>query len=325
MADDQLIGARCCVECGTAFEVPVRCGRPRQRCEECSPHRPGQRHRQKTGRGNKDKGCVCQVCGSAFLSRKSSTAVCGEACRWRLKNANGRTRAEILADKRAASPMYRDHICEGCGSTFRPKGADRTRYCSRDCFFASAALRKEERARQQIAAVPQLECIECSAPIVGRVRKVCGNECRKAIARRKGRERHARERAARVLEPRECEGCGQSFAPDHAARIYCTDLCGRRVTRRVRRGIERARLRSARVEPVKARRVFIRDGWRCQDCGCKTPERLRGTISPKAPELDHIVPLSKGGEHSYLNTQCLCRACNGMKSNTARGQLRLFG
>jgi len=60
-------------------------------------------------------------------------------------------------------------------------------------------------------------------------------------------------------------------------------------------------------------------------CGTKTPQRLRGTLNKKAPELDHIVPMSKGGAHSYMNTQCLCRACNGAKSNEVIGQLRLVG
>jgi 5-methylcytosine-specific restriction endonuclease McrA len=74
-----------------------------------------------------------------------------------------------------------------------------------------------------------------------------------------------------------------------------------------------------RIDPIK---VFERDRWRCQLCGCSTPERLRGQMVDHAPELDHIVPLARGGAHTWSNVQCACRRCNGEKADTPRGQLR---
>ena len=72
--------------------------------------------------------------------------------------------------------------------------------------------------------------------------------------------------------------------------------------------------------------VFERDGWRCRLCDCSSPKILRGTYHPSAPELDHIKPLSKGGEHTMENTQLLCRTCNAMKRDKsmtwAKRQLR---
>lgn len=50
-----------------------------------------------------------------------------------------------------------------------------------------------------------------------------------------------------------------------------------------------------------------------------------GVGKDNAPELDHIVSLAEGGEHSMRNTQCLCRKCNQEKGVTTKGQLRLFG
>jgi 5-methylcytosine-specific restriction endonuclease McrA len=78
-------------------------------------------------------------------------------------------------------------------------------------------------------------------------------------------------------------------------------------------------------EKFKAITVLLRDGWRCQLCGKKLNPKHRGTYRDDAPELDHVTPLSKGGEHSKRNTQCACRKCNLSKSNKALGQLRLFG
>jgi 5-methylcytosine-specific restriction endonuclease McrA len=44
-----------------------------------------------------------------------------------------------------------------------------------------------------------------------------------------------------------------------------------------------------------------------------------------APTLDHIVPLSKGGSHTYDNLQCACFRCNCAvkRDGCANDQLRL--
>ncbi len=52
------------------------------------------------------------------------------------------------------------------------------------------------------------------------------------------------------------------------------------------------------------RRVFLRDGGLCQHCG-----------SYKEPQVDHIVPYSRGGSHEASNLQILCGPCNRRKGN----------
>ena len=116
-----------------------------------------------------------------------------------------------------------------------------------------------------------------------------------------------------------CQECDCAFCPlygsSHAALCAPCKDARARAQKATHRALRKAKERAARVESVDPFKVFARDGWRCKICGVATPRERRGTYEPDAPELDHVVPLAKGGEHSYANTQCACRQCNGMKSD----------
>lgn len=61
--------------------------------------------------------------------------------------------------------------------------------------------------------------------------------------------------------------------------------------------------------PKKTRfEVLKRDKFTCQYCGRQAPDVIL--------EIDHIVPVSKGGDNSILNLVTSCRDCNRGKTNT---------
>lgn len=68
------------------------------------------------------------------------------------------------------------------------------------------------------------------------------------------------------------------------------------------RHARRARLAGARVERVDVAVVFERDEGVCGICG--------DPVDPASWHLDHIVPLARGGEHSYANVQVAHPVCN---------------
>ncbi|KKL96855.1 hypothetical protein LCGC14_1840280 [marine sediment metagenome] len=169
------------------------------------------------------------------------------------------------------------------------------------------------------------KCIECGGPIPQSAQKFCSEACSNSYYSAKARRQYQTATAVN-RKPTECRECGVIFTPDHAKRtVFCSAECYRKHWHRIKKSRERARLRGAMMEPVDPIKVFERDSWRCQLCLCKTMKAKRGTRHPWAPEMDHIIPLSNGGEHSYRNTQCACHACNHKKSNGPGGQLRLFG
>lgn len=59
----------------------------------------------------------------------------------------------------------------------------------------------------------------------------------------------------------------------------------------------------ARRIPLSRRAVFVRDRHRCQYCG------------RAAENLDHVLPRSRGGTHTWENVVACCRRCNHRKGN----------
>lgn len=69
----------------------------------------------------------------------------------------------------------------------------------------------------------------------------------------------------------------------------------------------RARLRGVEVEAVERELVWERDGGLCRICG-------DGVVDPSGWHLDHIVPICKGGGHTFDNLAVTHPACNLRKS-----------
>lgn len=80
---------------------------------------------------------------------------------------------------------------------------------------------------------------------------------------------------------------------------------GRRFySREVWKSIER--VERAKVSKELRQEIFERDGYTCVICGSTEKESL---------EIDHIMPISKGGKTEPSNLQTLCRNCNIRKGN----------
>lgn len=218
-------------------------------------------------------------------------------------------RCKVCYEKRRKRP---ERSCKGCGKTFTPKRLKHATYCSRECAF-------DAMKRAPFSVVRFCVCIGCGNRFTSkRPKKYCSSDCSpqsqwKSIA----------------PDTRVCRGCGAQFSARPAKTkplMYCGAACESRAVserKRIEKAKRKAALRGVTVERVDPFKVFERDGWRCQLCRCHTPASKRGTYADNAPELDHIIPVSCGGEHSYRNTQCACRKCNQIKSDRPLGQMLL--
>jgi hypothetical protein len=207
--------------------------------------------------------------------------------------------------------------CAHCGGPFQRA---RQVYCSKKCAGAAERARTAERIKAERAAREARPCAYCKDPM-GEAKGTRHQKCRQAhdlVIKREYHRLHAERYRIKhgYGAPRQCRVCGATFTPPvrQGQHALCSAACVATSASRIRRANQAMRRKAARYgERFDPFDVFERDGWRCAICGIDTPRALRGSIAPAAPELDHIVPLACGGEHTRANTQCACRACNGAK------------
>ena len=120
---------------------------------------------------------------------------------------------------------------------------------------------------------------------------------------------------------RQCDLCLRLFMADGRRNRYCED-CSDQADRLWREqnpdklwqigARRRARERAAFVEDVDRTVVFERDDWTCRICD-EPLARDAVHPDPLSPTVDHVVPLSRGGKHSYANVQSAHFLCNVLK------------
>lgn len=278
----------------------------------------------------------CPACRGIFVSETPWQVWCTRTCSARVRKGH-KPREEV-----------RSFTCAHCGLAFESSNAPAPMYCRKACKKAACMARDPERktayanrAKANMAA-KQLEmsalcayfaksCVRCGNADGQRQDWTLCRGCKRDDALRVARDAakawgEAKHKAA--AREAACDECGAVFCPLYGVKPgvkrLCSDDCSRsrrrqqvRAAKLKRRAVERG----ADAEHVNPWRVFARDGWKCKMCGIDTPKRLRGTIEHNAPELDHVHPVSKGGAHTYANTQCLCRSCNQFKLDRTMEQM----
>ena len=130
-------------------------------------------------------------------------------------------------------------------------------------------------------------------------------------------------------EPHICPICNKTFTiREYAESLdldpicisnveYCSDKC-RRKGHGANRHIKRAKLHGCEWETgVTLKQLIKRDGLRCAICGemCDINDRSWGNgTGPRYPSMDHIIPIAKGGNHTWDNVQVAHLICNSDKS-----------
>ena len=129
--------------------------------------------------------------------------------------------------------------------------------------------------------------------------------------------------AARYVEQVPTAGrCSQCGEPKWSKRARLCANCRDERKRAKRHRISHER-RAAKygvdAERFSPLEVFQRDKWRCHLCGKKVP-RTATAPDPRAPSLDHVVPLALGGTHTRANVALAHLGCNIAKGTRPAGE-----
>ena len=142
----------------------------------------------------------------------------------------------------------------------------------------------------------------------------------------KAEERREKERKARRKREAKqsqvvmniCPVCGTLTM----RRKFCSDECARKAHDKAKEIRRRQRVKAGLVDKdITVQGLFKRDGGICQICGkpCRLDDYVIANGQRQCgdwyPSIDHIVPLAKGGLHSWDNVQLAHRLCNSIKSD----------
>ena len=182
-----------------------------------------------------------------------------------------------------------------------------------------------------------LKCRVCGEQITRSMitirRGKCTKTCPACIARERAEkkrkeqevkeaERLARKKVntAKPKDPQPCKCCGSLFIPGKR-RSYCSDECARRVANNHKDRLLRGQKEKDWDITVPA--LVHRDHNVCYLCGgyCDSEDyRITDNgyfvAGPMYPSVDHVIPVAKGGRHTWKNVKLAHLSCNMKKRDT---------
>lgn len=141
-------------------------------------------------------------------------------------------------------------------------------------------------------------------------------EEREHIKAEKKAERLRIEQEKREARRHPCIICGtMTLKPK-----YCCKTCARKTQEKNREISRRVKIQSNLIDrDITLKKLYQRDKGRCYICGleCSYDDYIRTDTAFIAgdfyPSIDHVVPLSRGGKHSWDNVRLAHRRCNTAK------------
>ena len=187
---------------------------------------------------------------------------------------------------------------------------------------------KQNQTLKQPAQKKTMTCCVCNNEFKSFIphAKYCSIECSETIHKKHMRDAYIHKPKRKL----KCKLCGSIFESNRWSARYCSDVCSQRAessTKHIKARLRQKRLldNTVVIELVTASYLYRRDGGKCQICKRKVNMKLKHP-HPMSASIDHIIPVSKGGEHTKKNTRLAHMICNARRQDHYENdQLRLFG
>jgi len=262
---------------------------------------------------------VCPICNKAFEVHVNGalTKYCSQDCADEARRIRNRDRW------RAANPGWDDgtnKICEWCGQAFTvpARNAHIARFCSDECRSRSKGHMTLEEYKTLLDE-QKAETRKRKAKERAERRKIREQE-------KRAEEKQKREQAKLIrdalFKKETCVVCGESFMTIRSSQVTCSDKCSRRWARRKKD--KRINSDNCIDRDITLRALFDRDNGRCYICGdeCDWEDYKENDgnvcVGITYPSIDHVIPLSKGGMHSWANVKLAHHYCNTIKNDTIK-------
>lgn len=337
----------CDVSCKDAYWKEQREKKQREtihHCRECGKEFRGGSNRyvycsdkcsREYQRADKPPKKACEYCGEIYEPDPITA--------WKQRFCDEPCQRQWWQEKREEYGKVYTYTCENCGKEYETIFSNRDTCCSRECGWELISKRAQinkqclicketfegtqsgsDYCSDKCRAIRYTHiCIQCGDEFKTdhAANTLCSDECR----RQRKREQYEQYKANKIdkIDDRQftCKECNTKVIASYGdkRREFCSLKCNRKFGNRYRRMKKKA---NGKVQKISSSKVFDRDGWQCGICGKQVDPDLEFP-HPKSVSLDHIVPLAKGGTHTWGNVQCAHLECNRTKSDTPIGQLRL--
>lgn len=260
---------------------------------------------------------ICEYCGKEFIAHRKAKRFCTRKC----KDLSSRVRNGIKCNPSPEPYKKQCIVCEKEFETFR----EAVKTCSHEC-----AEIYHQLGKQSYYPPIKKNCVICGNEFETRrpQQVTCGNEeCKathKKVSHSERNARYARMKPKRlvILEMRTCSECGEIFQVDSVKNNkFCSEECRKRFNNRKKD--KRIPKEQTIDTDITLRRLFKRDKGVCWICGeqCSLDDWKYTEDGKKYPgdyraEIDHVVPISRGGMHSWDNVRLAHHKCNRDKSDS---------
>ena len=283
------------------------------------------------------KKSICKACGKEF----EYEAIGGRLKRY-CSNECKKAGASKLASQRwrkkhpvpYVKPQKIKYVCKECGIEYERYASDDVRgmFCSRECHMIWEHKHHKPWSKYRykaVSSIPLKWVYQCICPECGKhfetdieSKKYCSQECARLGQLKKV---HNLKAGKFVPQKRKCKWCNKEFSTtfENQRQVFCSTECCKKYW--LKQGVKNReeRLRGAALVDfdISLSKLCERDKGICYICGkpvnwddhySKNGYFIAGDMYPS---IEHIIPISKGGEHSWSNVKLAHRRCNYLKSN----------
>jgi hypothetical protein len=205
--------------------------------------------------------------------------------------------------------MFETKPCKICKLPIK-KNSKRKVYCSQSCAQIGQKQSKQHWYRERNPNIPKI-CEHCKTQIPSSLNRKtsCSTECAFQISHLKRKQRNFLNREDLNKKKNEwrinnLEKSRESVRRSMRKRRSTEGAVKREVARyRSLRKKSKVFLFTSRDD----KRLLARQNNRCAYCDC--------LLTAKTKNLDHVLPVSRGGSYGIANLVYACQSCNSSKSN----------